>query len=247
MRRSSNLDWIFTSMILYLSQKCRHSSPTGPPEKTSFTPASASPLMSASTRSSSLRAYPSSSSPLCSSTVPLVSVIARSSPSLYTATLASSTCSVLPSGDRRITSPWITWLLDSPEPTTLAMRTSSTRKLCGFLGQTAMHASAVSLASVWWYPYCLVAMAVASAPETASMLKTSSDSDPGSTSSSRISSARAHAFSYPAAISTGCRPSCMSASELASSSDAKETTKFVPSPSSLSMVSAAYTIIFAAG
>ncbi len=92
MRRSSNLDGHFITMIACFSQKWSASSPTAWPHTIMLTPVAAMALMIRSSASSSESLYRFRSSADLSSTVPLVSVVAESSGIPYTASFAPVTC-----------------------------------------------------------------------------------------------------------------------------------------------------------
>jgi hypothetical protein len=89
-RRRSNLEGMRTAIMPYFSTKCSAMSPMAEPATTTRAPESAMPLISASSRSSSLRLYPCSSSALRISTVPCTS---QSQCHLCPPTIATTACS----------------------------------------------------------------------------------------------------------------------------------------------------------
>eukprot|EP01137_Pigoraptor_chileana_P005096 Opistho-2@2778 len=159
-RRSSNFDWIFTTMRLYLLRKWRTMSPTLPPLTTSLTPVSAISLICFSRIVSSPELKFLRSSAFLRRTVPFVSVCATSSGHEYTAILAFSTCDTKPSPSRANTMPRMTRESWMPDPRILATRTLSTLKLATFLGTTLRHASAMRPQRKSSLPYCLLPTAV---------------------------------------------------------------------------------------
>ena len=127
------------------------------------------------------------------------------------------------------------------------MRTLSTLKFKGFLGNTSTLASATTMDNLSSNPCCFELSVPLIRPAVAFTSRTSKTSLPGITSSCIHSNAFAAAFSYPSMISLGCNPSRTSSSANPNSSPPKLTTKFVPSPISLSCDCAAITINLAAG
>merc|ERR1719409_2306054 len=157
-RRSSNLLGHLSTIILYFSTKCSASSPIDWPHTTTLAPASAIALIVASSAASSELLYSLSSSALFSSTVPLVSVVAESSGTPYTTTLASCTSEIVPATLRVKHSPLTTVVAATELPTILATRTLSVLKLRTFSGMASTHASAILPANRSSLPHCLEAM-----------------------------------------------------------------------------------------
>mmetsp|Transcript_30839 Transcript_30839/g.80704 ORF Transcript_30839/g.80704 Transcript_30839/m.80704 type:complete len:203 (-) Transcript_30839:613-1221(-) len=96
-RRMSCLERILTIIIPALFRKCSAMSPNRDPDTTTFTPASLIDAICASSMFSSPFEKSLSSVADWISTVPLVSVCCQSTAPVYTATLATSTASTLPS------------------------------------------------------------------------------------------------------------------------------------------------------
>mmetsp|Transcript_10681 Transcript_10681/g.26558 ORF Transcript_10681/g.26558 Transcript_10681/m.26558 type:complete len:531 (-) Transcript_10681:19-1611(-) len=246
-RRSSNLEGTLRQRILYLSRKWSASSPTCWPHTITLTPTSAICLMIFSSDFSSELLYSLISSALLSSTVPFVSVVTESRGMPYTAIFALRTSVTVPSTERGRHMPRTTVVDCTLAPTILATRTLSMLKWAGLAGMAIEHASAILRAKSFSFPHCLEAMTgVMHAASCAGSLKTDC-SGVKATSVSSVSRHLASAMLYPRMISLQCNPLLSSSSAMASNSPASTTTRFVPSPDSVSCILEARTSSLAAG
>ena len=127
------------------------------------------------------------------------------------------------------------------------MRMLSTLKLCWFVGVAEMQALAIRPPRRSSCPCCLLEMAALSSLATVASSLRAVSAEPGRIMPSRLPRHSLSALSYPVAISTGWSPSRMRPSAFFSSSPASVSTKFAPSPASLSWAAAAIAISLAAG
>mmetsp|Transcript_4789 Transcript_4789/g.17394 ORF Transcript_4789/g.17394 Transcript_4789/m.17394 type:complete len:249 (+) Transcript_4789:908-1654(+) len=186
-----------------------------------------------------------SSSASLSTPAAFVSVSDASTAPPYTAILAFSTCFTAPCASRSTTTPLTTCESPMVAPTSFATRTLSTLIEGRLGGIVDTQASATSGASRSSWPHSLAASTAFSGTISWSTERTSSTERHTLASISSI--AFLVAVLYPLTISDGCTPMRSSSCAWCSSSPASVTTKFVPSPTSLSCILAAIVTILAAG
>mmetsp|Transcript_9863 Transcript_9863/g.31676 ORF Transcript_9863/g.31676 Transcript_9863/m.31676 type:complete len:247 (-) Transcript_9863:91-831(-) len=172
-------------------------------------------------------------------------------PLAKTATLAFSATLSVVSASRARTRPFITVDCETSPPFIFATRTWSVLNEGASApsarggGITATHASATSRASVASAPSCFADSTGTSTPLTSSTSRTLATLL--AVSEASTSRHLAFAASNPDTISDVCSPVRSSSSASFSSSPANDTTRFVPSPTSVLCAAAAIDTIFAAG